>query len=383
MKESGRIAILGGGPIGLVCALLLAQRRISSVVVDARTLEDARRDARLLALSRGSWQALRPLLAEHLPRYAPIRDVYVSSAGEFGATHLAASDFAGNDLGVTVLYGDLLEALARAAAAQASIESRRPCRALRLEQAPQSVRIALDDATTLDAPLAVRAEGLPAGSSGRDAGADHWAVIANLRAQGPATGSAFERFTRDGPLALLPTPAQFGDANARTLALVWCMSDAASTRRLTLPDHEFRDELQLAIGPRIAQIDAIGPRQRYPLAQAVRETVREHRVVSLGNAAQTLHPVAGQGFNLGMRDCITLADALATHGDINAALADYAARRRVDRTAIAALTRWLPDAFATRFAPIAAARTAGLLALDLIPPLRRQLAHLLMFGLRA
>jgi len=383
MKESGRIAILGGGPIGLSCALLLAQRRVGSVVVDARTLEDARRDARLLALSRGTWQVLRPLLADHLPRHAPIRDVYVSSAGELGATHLAASDFDGIDLGVTILYGDLLEALARSVAAQASIESRRPCRALRLEQTPESVRITLADATALEAPLAVRAEGLPAANGGPEVAAEHWAVIANLRAQGPATGSAFERFTRDGPLALLPTPAQFGDGSARTLALVWCMSDAASRRRLAMPDREFRDELQRAIGLRIAQIDAIGPRRRYPLAQAVRETVREHRVVALGNAAQTLHPVAGQGFNLGMRDCLALANALATHGDISAALADYEQRRRFDRAAIAALTRWLPEAFATRFAPIAVARTAGLLALDLIPPLRRQLAHLLMFGARA
>lgn len=383
MKEPGRIAILGGGPIGLTCALLLAQRRISSVVVDARTLEEAQRDARLLALSRGTWQALSPLLAGHLPRHAPIRDVYVSSAGEFGTTHLAANDFDGTELGVTTLYGDLLTALARAAAAQTSIESRRPCRALRLEQAPDRVHIALDDATSVEAPLAVRAEGLLADNGGRDVDAKHWAVIANLRARGPTTDSAFERFTRDGPLALLPTPAQLGDGTAATLALVWCMSEEASTRRLTQPEKEFRDELQLEIGPRIAQIDAMGPRRRYALAQAVRENIREHRVIALGNAAQTLHPVAGQGFNLGVRDCVTLADALATHDNVNAALADYVARRRVDRAAIATLTRWLPDAFATRFAPIAAARTAALMALDLMPPLRRQLAHLLMFGARA
>jgi len=383
MRESERIAILGGGPIGLVCALLLAQRRIGSVVVEARTLDDMRRDARLLALSRGTWQMLQPLLGEFLPRHAPIRDVYVSSAGEFGATHLAADDFDGADLGATVLYGDLVEALARAAAAQRLIESRRPCRAMRVEQTPARVRIALDDSSSLEAPLAVHAEGLAATNGAPRASPTQWAVIANVRVRGPQPGSAFERFTRAGPLALLPTPAQTGDATACTLSLVWCMDETESERRLASTDEAFARELQRAIGTRIGRIEAIGPRRRYPLTQVLREHVREHRLVALGNAAQTLHPVAGQGFNLGMRDCMTLADALAMHGDINAALTEYAARRRVDRNAIAALTRWLPQAFATRFSPIAAMRSAGLVALDLLPPLRRQLAQLLMFGVRA
>lgn len=384
MSESERIAILGGGPIGLACALLLAQRRIGSVVVDARTLEDARRDARLLALSRGTWQILQPLLGEFLPRRAPIRAVHVSSAGEFGATRLSANDFDGTDLGATVLYGDLLEALARAADGARLIESRRPCRALRVEQAPERVRIALDDSVVLEAPLAVHAEGSPTtADGGPDASPTQWAVIANVRMRGPQPGSAFERFTRAGPLALLPTPAQMGDATTRTLSLVWCMDDAESARRLALTDETFARELQQAVGARIGRVEGTGARRRYPLTHAWREHVREHRIVALGNAAQTLHPVAGQGFNLGMRDCATLADALATHGDANAALADYAARRRADRNAIAALTRWLPDAFATNFSPIAAMRSAGLVALDLLPSGRRQIAQLLMFGVRA
>lgn len=382
MNGSVPIAILGGGPIGLACALLLGERRIASIVVDARALDEARRDTRLLALSRGTWQVLRPLLGERMPAHAAIRDVYVSSAGEFGSTHLSAADFDGADLGATALYGDLLDALARAAAAQPLIEVRRPCRALQVEQTPHAVRIALDDASAIDAPLAVHADG---SAPPADSAPSQWALISNVRMHGPAAGSAYERFTRAGPLALLPTPAQIaaGDASARTLALVWCMSEAESARRLALADAALRGELQQAIGPRIGRVDSIGPRQRYALAQALRDPVRTHRVVALGNAAQTLHPVAGQGFNLGLRDCVVLADALAAHGDALAALADYAARRRVDRAAIASLTRWLPRIFATRFGAIASARAAGLIALDLIPPLRRQLAHLLIFGARA
>lgn len=378
MKDGQRIAILGGGPIGLACALLLAQRRIASVVVDARTLEEARRDARLLALSRGTWQVLRPLLAGRLPRHASIRDVYVTSAGEFGATHLSADDFDGADLGVTALYGDLLEALAGAVAAQPLIEVRRPLRASRIDQTPSQVRIACDDATTLEAPLAVRAEGVPIA----ERAAAQWALVADVRVRGSAPGSAYERFTREGPLALLPTPLDAGSGATRTLALVWCMSASAAERRLAVAADACLRELQQAVGPRIGTVESIGPRRRYPLLQAMKDDVREHRVVVLGNAAQTLHPVAGQGFNLGLRDCVTLADALANQDDIDAALAAYAQRRRADRAAIASLTSWLPRIFASRFGPVGAARSAGLVAFDLVAPLRRNLAQLLMFGVR-
>lgn len=380
MTAPTRIAILGGGPIGLACALLLARRRIASVVVDARALDAALRDARLLALSRGTWEALAPLL-DAAPRRTAIRDVYVSSAGEFGATHLSADDFDGADLGATVLYGDLLAALARAVALQPLIEVRRPRRALRVDQAPDRVRIALDDASRLDAPLAVNAEGTASNDETR--AATPWALIADVRVRGPAAGSAFERFTRAGPLALLPTPAPSGDASVRTLALVWCMTHAETERRLALPERTLVTELQREIGIRIGRIESIGPCHRYPLRQALRPQLREHRVVAVGNAAQTLHPVAGQGFNLGMRDCVVLADALAARDDVDAALAEYAARRAADRAAISTVTRWLPEVFATGFAPVAAARAAGLIALDVIPPLRRQLAHLLMFGARS
>jgi 2-octaprenyl-6-methoxyphenol hydroxylase len=105
--------------------------------------------------------------------------------------------------------------------------------------------------------------------------------------------------------------------------------------------------------------------------------------VAVGNAAQTLHPVAGQGFNLALRDCATLVDCIvASRADVPGALAGYARQRRIDRSTIARVTHWLPQVFATRFAPVAIARSLGLTALDLVPPLRNELAHLLMFGVR-
>jgi 2-octaprenyl-6-methoxyphenol hydroxylase len=168
MAHDGRIAILGGGPTGLACALLLARRGRASIVIEARRLDEALRETRLLALSRGTWQLLEPLLGTAPPRTASIRTVHVSSAGEFGVTRIADADFDGAPLGATVLYGDLLAALASAVDAQPAIEVLRPRRATEVLQRPDAVRVALEDGTTLEAPLAINAEGLPSAAASAD-----------------------------------------------------------------------------------------------------------------------------------------------------------------------------------------------------------------------
>jgi 2-octaprenyl-6-methoxyphenol hydroxylase len=380
--------VIGGGPIGLLCASLLAQRRISCVVIDARPLEQARRDARLLALSRGTWELLAPVLGADLPPRAAIREVHVSSAGDFGATRIAAADFGGADLGATVLYGDLLASLAAAVSAQPAIEMLRPVAAAEVRQRPDAVEVLLEDGTSLAADLAIRAEGLVASERHAEpAAADAWALLADVRLR-PARddmpdGAAFERFTRGGPLALLPTPRSFGAGAGRVLSLVWCMGEAEAQRRSAMPDGELLGELQTLLGRRIGEVTAIGPSRAVALPQRRREQVHHHRVVALGNAAQTLHPVAGQGFNLGVRDCFTLADELGDGHPVTEALARHARRRQADRAAIAALTGGLPILFASGFAPLAVARGLGLALLDAVPPLRRQLAQLLMFGVRS
>jgi len=389
MSGAARKAIvIGGGPIGLLCASLLARRGISSSVIDARPLEQARRDARLLALSRGTWELLAPVLGAELPPRAPIREVLVSSAGDFGATRIAASDFDGADLGATVLYGDLLAALAASVAAQPAIEMLRPVAAAEVRQRPDAVEVILEDGVSLTADLAIHADGLaaaaaPAGRTGGDA----WALLADVRLR-PARadlpdGAAFERFTRSGPLALLPTPRPVGGGTGHALSLVWCMDEAQARRRSELPDDALRGELQSELGARIGEVAAVGPRRAVALPQRLREQVHRHREVALGNAAQTLHPVAGQGFNLGVRDCFTLADELGTSASATDALARYARRRQADRAAITALTGALPALFASRFTPLAVGRGLGLALLDAAPALRRGFAHLLMFGVRS
>ena len=161
------------------------------------------------------------------------------------------------------------------------------------------------------------------------------------------------------------------------------MEKAEAMRRSESTDDELLGRLQAEVGSRIGRITAIGPRRAVALPQQRREQLHRHRVVALGNAAQTLHPAAGQGFNLGVRDCFTLADELGAATSVTDALARHARRRQADRAAIAALTGVLPALFASRFAPLAVARGLGLAVLDTAPPLRRQLAQLLMFGVRS
>lgn len=372
------LLIVGGGPVGLALALMLARRGVATEVLDARALAAATTDRRLLALSRGTLELLSPLVS--LPSGAtPIRRVVVTSAGEFGRVVLGPDDIPG-PLGVTVRYGDLLVPLAAACDANSLVRVRRPCRVTAVSQRPTEVRAQLDDGSECNARLLVHAEG----TAHRQSAADQAAVVADLVVEGPAEGDAFERFTREGPLAMLPMPGP--SAAARNMALVWCMPAVVAEGRLQLDDAAFIAELQQLFGVRDGKILRAGPRSSYPLHRQVRDTVCEHRVVWIGNAAQTLHPVAGQGLNLGMRDAAQLADeiarSVAAGADPGAALGSYQKKRRIDRAAIFRLTQSAPGLFATRATPIAAGRMLALALLNAVPDLRREFARLLMFGVR-
>lgn len=368
------IALIGGGPVGLSCALLLHARGLPVQVFDARSPEESQRDARVLALSRGSWALLQPLLGDVALRRADILEVRVSSAGEWGSARLPAQST--EPLGATVRYGELMAALSQAAT-RAGLTIHHQTAVRTVEQSPTHVTLQLSDEHTVQTPLAIVAEGHTA----RPAQTADWVIVASVQIEDLPAGVAIERFTREGPLALLPEPSLPGQGTTRSL--VWCMSESECARRTALPEAQFLAELRQALGPRIGTPTWVGARHRFALTQHVEPRVHRHRVVHIGNAAQTLHPVAGQGFNLGLRDATVLAQilALAQH-PMEQALSTYTQARQADRHAIAALTQWLPPLFATRFTPLALARSAGLMALDLLPPLRHRLAHLLMFGVR-
>jgi 2-octaprenyl-6-methoxyphenol hydroxylase len=379
------VAILGGGPAGLLTALLLAQARVRSVVADARALDQARADPRLLALSRGTLQILAPVVALPERSLGPIRTVQVCSAGQFGAALIREDELGGEWLGATVRYGDLVAALDAAAAACADrIDLRRPARVAGVAQQAAGVRVTLDDGGVIEAAIAVHAEGL--GGAPRVAPPpSQVALIGEVQVEGVPAGRAVERFTREGPLALLPLPGE-GGPGTRWMSLVWCMPAAAASARQSAPDAQLCRELQAALGSRIAQVRALRGRAAYPLHEVARGELVEGRSVYLGNAAQTLHPVAGQGFNLAVRDArelaLRVAQAAAAGADLHTALAPYAAARRADRAALLAVTRTMPGFFASRRWPVPLARGLGLAALTALPAARLALARLLMFGVR-
>jgi len=391
------VVVLGGGPIGLVCALLLARQGFASQLVDARPLEALQRDRRLLALSRGTLQVLESLLGRGFAPTASIERVHVSSRGDPGATHLGAQDFGGIALGATVWYADLVDALSRAAQGQARIDIWRPRRALGTRQRLDHIEVALDDGRVLKAALAIDAEGSPP----RVREPEQYALLADLDVAQLQPGDAIERFTREGPLALLPLPTaaawagtpsegSLRDADAprrgfSRMSMIWCLPANLARARMGLADAELLELVSRALGPRIGVATAIGERSMFALLAHRLDRVCEHRLVHLGNAAQSLHPVAGQGFNLGIRDCVCLAECLiesaaTERGDPLAALVHYRARRRLDRALVPALTSALPRVFSSSLTPVVVARSAALLALDLVPGLRREFTRLLMFG---
>lgn len=380
------LVILGGGPIGLVCALLLARQGMASHLVDARPVAALQRDRRLLALSRGTLDILEPLLGRAFAPLGEIHRIHVSSRGNLGSAQLGSADFGGVPVGATVWYTDLVDALARAAQDQPLITVQRPRRALAVRQKVHGVEIALDNGSVLTGPLAIDAEGTPPMARY----AAQYALLAEV-ALACAPGDAIERFTTEGPLALLPLPADAAQANAARMSMVWCLPAATARARLALPDDELCEQIGRALGPRLGRPTAVGPRGTFPLLTHRLEQVCEHRVVHLGNAAQSLHPVAGQGFNLGIRDCVCLVDCLAqaplgasaapaAGGDPLAALHRYTRQRRLDRTLFPALTNALPRVFSSTLAPVVLARSAALLGIDLLPALRKPFTRILMYG---
>jgi 2-octaprenyl-6-methoxyphenol hydroxylase len=416
------LAIVGAGPVGLALALRLVHdgRSGALALVDAGTLAQARADPRVLALSAGSLRRLAALgLAPRIDaaQAAPIRSIRVLQRSTrptpplFGllprpSTALDAAEHGLDMLGCTLKYGALVELLAAALAERAPRGTR-----LDWRQATRVRRIDADAAGGVAlqlAPAAAGAESFPPGDAAAAAGSGaaatlaaraalvaeggrydeqparalhrdygQTALLATLRAEHAAPGLAVECFTDDGPLALLPQPGAAG-----CFALVWCVrsADAEPLRALAPADFAARVQALLAL-PALGRLRLESAPQAAPLGLNARRRLVEGRSVYLGNAAQTLHPVAGQGFNLGLRDAWALADLLRDHGDdLDAALAAYPAARRRDRQALIGLTDTLARAFAApALAPLGA---AGLAALALAAPLRQRFAALMMDGWR-
>ena len=384
------VAIIGAGPVGMALALMLAQKaprpdRIALFGRGGAVVPGDARDPRTLALNEGSRLTLAALDA--FPVHAsPIRTIHVSQSGRLGRTLIEHTDFGVQALGHVTHYASLIDAL-QARLHDSSISRHDAVKPgdIRQQAAVQSVThpVSLQGSHDGQARLVIMADG--AGGADITRQYNQHAVLATARASRPRAAWAWERFRSEGPLAVLPHPA-----GPDLYAIVWCCRPEAAARLQGLPQADFSRALTEAFGDRLGHLEAEGERHVFPLALKARRRVVDRRIVSIGNAAQSLHPVAGQGLNLGLRDASQLSQALApwladaeNDARLDQALGQYAGNRRVDRAVTGLLTDIMPRVFATGLAPVEHLCGAALLALDVSRTLRAPLAHHLLYGSRS
>ncbi len=384
MTERVDIAIVGGGPVGLALAAMLVMRGVRGeaiAVIDAKTIEQAAADPRSVALSWGSRQLLSQVHAWS-SRATPITQIHVSRRGSFGRTLIDAAEHNLPALGYVARYGDVCQALA-IALAQTGVRQLRPLQVTASDESGDEIRLSLSNGQYVSAQLMVQAEGGVFGEqAARTTQRDYeqTAIVATVHADARMAGRAFERFTDQGPLALLPQEDGY--------ALVWCLRPENAGAMLSLDDSAFLAALQQAFGQRVGRFIRTGQRHAYPLGLHAEPTATS-RSVAIGNAAQTLHPVAGQGLNLGLRDAAVLAQCIArglasSSGHASEALAQFMQQRRADR----GMTVRLTDLMARVFASSADGTLtqdllgASLGIIDIFAPAKRALAEQMMFGTR-
>jgi 2-octaprenyl-6-methoxyphenol hydroxylase len=379
------VAIVGGGLVGASLALALAPTRRSVLLIEAVAPDSAAQpsfDDRSSALGNGSRRILETIgVWPHLAgAVTPITSIHVSDAGHFGAARLEARELALAALGYVVPNRSIGAALWRALET-APVARRVGARVQAVELGADAARLAIVDAggttETVHARVVVAADGaqsLVRGAAGIAAEVQDYhqvAIVANLEAERRSAGIAYERFTPTGPLALLPlTDGRY--------TVVWTLAPERAARMQDSAELDFVAELQRCLGWRIGRIRAVGRRATYPLALSRAQAMTGTRAVLVGNAAQALHPVAAQGFNLGLRDAAAVAELFAAAEDPGAVdvLADYARARTRDRRGMIAFTDGLVQLFALEHPALAALRNFGLAAFDMLPPAKRALARL-------
>jgi 2-octaprenyl-6-methoxyphenol hydroxylase len=384
-----RVAVVGAGPVGLALALLAARLLPAAevTVFDAReAAKDVSGDPRTLALSLGSVQLLKRLKAWPEDSATPIREVHVSQQPPslpFGTPEVTirAADEGVPQLGAVLTYGALVAPLQRAwfeavAAEPLRLKSRFGFPVAALKPVGGGVEVDAGVAETYE--LAVVAEGGVFAEQARKALTHDYrqtAWVGRVTLEAGSPGTAFERFTRHGPAALLLLAE-------REAALVWCV-DAADDPVRPLDAAQRMAVLNTVFAPRAGRIVALGPLKDFALGLNAERTLVDGLIVRIGNAAQTLHPVAGQGLNLGLRDAMALVEALrARPHALDAALRRVEWQRAPDRWSMIAATDFLARSFTWQAPGLATARGLGLAVLDRLGPVKSVLARQMMFGRR-
>jgi 2-octaprenyl-6-methoxyphenol hydroxylase len=376
------VAIVGGGMVGASFALALRATRLRVLLIEGippDSNEQPSFDERTTALGNGSRQIFESLGVWNAManESAAIGSIHVSDAGRFGVARLDAKEQGVNAFGYVVpnrvigrvLWGALREA--------ANVTLAVPAKLTHAQSREHGVELDLiidDKPERVCAAIAVAADGAGSvlrASAGISAEVEDYgqvAIVVNAATERPNTGEAFERFTPSGPLAVLPV-------RDGGYAVIWAVKPQRAAELMALGEAEFAAELLAAFGWRAGRWTRIGKRHTYPLTLSRADATVSGRVVLIGNAAQALHPVAGQGFNLGLRDAATLAEMLASDSLDPDLLARFSAWRDEDRRGVTRFTDGLVKLFGSERPGLSAIRNFGLLLFDLSPAAKRALSR--------
>jgi 2-octaprenyl-6-methoxyphenol hydroxylase len=385
MDREVDVAIVGGGMVGASFALALATTGLRVLLIENVPADSASQpsfDERTTALGNGSRQIFETLgvWSAMQAESAAIRSIHVSDAGRFGVARLDAREQGVDAFGYVVPNRVIGRALWQALRGAPNLSLAVPAKLASARQEDDAVilDVVIDGKQeTARAAIAVAADGAgsvlraSAGLAAEVEDYDQVAIVLNAATDRPSHGEAFERFTPSGPLAVLPVAGG-------GYAVVWAVRPDRAAELLSLDEPAFADELLSAFGWRAGRWNRIGKRNTYPLTLSRAADTVAGRIVLIGNAAQALHPVAGQGFNLGLRDAATLAEMLARRAgqpDFPRLLTQFAAWRAEDRRGVTQFTDGLVKLFGSDLPGVGALRNVGLLLFDLSPTAKRALSR--------
>jgi len=377
------VVIAGGAMAGMTLALAiqnLSKGSLSVAVVEPYQVDHSAHpgfDSRSIALSYGTVNILKQLdLWQNIaPVATAIKHIHVSDRTHAGITEISTQEVGVEALGYVVELADVGRIYHQRLANESNVELLCPNSVTSIERDVEHSVVTLDDGEQLKCKLLVAADGAISsccqqlGLSLTEHDFDQVAVIANITTEQAHQGRAFERFTSQGPVALLPMSED-------RISLVWCLRPNNAEQVLQLDESEFLEQLQQAFGWRLGKMIKVGERASYPLLLRYREQNRSHRFAIVGNAAQTLHPIAGQGFNLGIRDVATLAEEIVKSpqdAGSYTVLREFKHRRTQDREATIALTSSLVHLFSNDYLTLRIGRNLGLAAMEHLPVLKTPL----------
>ena len=381
---SDKVIIIGGGPVGSVLALALQQQGVAFTMLEARAEGASHKDTRALALSYGSrlilekfgvWDAVEA-------KATAINTIHISQRGGLGRTKLNAAEHKQPALGYVLPYGALTQALDAALDASqvlyeaeaTEIKSSEPFAEVTFNQNGKSQTLASALLVVADGG---RSLGEVAGITKETKEYGHDALVSKVTAELPHNNIAYERFTPSGPMALLPN----GNVG---FSLVWTGEKASIDALLALDDTRFLSQLHEAFGDRVGKFLSIEKRVSFPLKLSTLKPSTAPHLVIIGNAAQTMHPVAGQGFNVGLRDARTLADLITASPQtllgVSSILEAYGKQRSRDTRGGILFTDLLVNVFSNDTIGLSAIRGAGLGAIELLKPVKSLLVSKMSFG---